>query len=86
MGDAGQRHSISIPRSNFAIGRFLSCCWVGPSVYGRCCASALTTSLGPSGRYWFYLLTAEDWQAKGLDEQNLWIVKWLQEWHKDDAS
>ncbi len=34
---------------------------------------------------WFYLLTAEDWQVKGLDERKLWVVKWLQEWHKDDG-
>lgn len=33
----------------------------------------------------FYLLTAEDWQAKRRDEQKLWVVKWLQEWHKDDG-
>ena len=34
---------------------------------------------------WFYLLTAEDWQAKGFDEQKLWVVKWLQEWHTEDG-
>lgn len=34
---------------------------------------------------WFYGLTAGDWQAKGVAEQKLWVLKWLRKWHQDDG-
>ncbi len=30
---------------------------------------------------WCYLLTAEDWQAKGTDDRKQWVLKWLVQWH-----
>ena len=35
---------------------------------------------------WFYALTAGDWQAKGVAEQKLWVLKSLRTWHQDDGT
>lgn len=35
---------------------------------------------------WFYLLTADDWQTKSVQEQKSWVLKWLREWHQDGGA